>query len=67
MTFDPPAPSQRPFPVSILDKRTGHALMDEADSWRDGWMDNYLKGATCWEVPAGNYVDEVETKDGFYF
>lgn len=67
MTFDPPVPNQRPVPVSIPDERTGHALMDEGGSWRKGWMDRNIKDTACWEAPAGNYVDEVETRDGFYF
>lgn len=38
MTFNPPVPDQRPVPVSIPDKKTGHALMDEeAAVERDGW------------------------------
>jgi len=24
-----------------------------------------MKDIACWETPAGNYVDEVRTRDGF--
>lgn len=26
-----------------------------------------MKDTACWETPAGNYVDEVVTRDGFDF
>ena len=32
-----------------------------------GWEDRDMKDSACWEIPAGNYVDEVETRHGFYF
>lgn len=32
-----------------------------------GREDSHMKDAACWETPAGNYVDEVETRDGFDF
>lgn len=32
-----------------------------------GREDRHMKDTACWETPAGNYVDEVETRDGFDF
>lgn len=32
-----------------------------------GDKDGDMKDTACWEIPAGNYVDGVETRHGFEF
>lgn len=61
-------PSWRPVPVSAAVQRTGLALTDggqlEMRTYR-GQDDRDMKDTTCWETPAGNYADEVRTREGF--
>lgn len=46
-------------------KQEDRACIDWWSSWREGQLDRNMKDTVCWEA-LGNYVDRVETRDGFY-